>query len=167
MSLVSAIHKAVEKRGSTLVVRIKQDLQSAGKKASGDLISKTKGDTTTRGTLVSFVGTAPFYYDFIDKGVTGTGNFGKNAKNTTKYTSTAGYGFKSKYANIGAIDAWIRKKGLKLNKFAVAFNVAARGVKPTGIYTDNVNKFINELDLISDIRPEIIKDIKNGINDNN
>lgn len=138
MSLISATLEAVNKRGGTLIVRIKQDLKSSGKSADGTLINDTKGETRVVGSAVVFEGKAPEHYIFVDKG---------RKPN-------------SKPPPVKPIDAWIKKKGLDLNAFAVAKSIGKKGIKATNIYSDNVDKFIKELNLSDDLRPEIIKDIK-------
>jgi hypothetical protein len=138
MSIISAISQGVAKRGGTMIIKIQQELRAAGKSATGTLIKETKGETTVNGNVVLFEGKAPEHYEFVDKG------------------RKAG----AKPPPIKPIDAWIKKKGLDLNAYAVAISIGRKGIKPTNIYTDNVDRFIKELDLVSDIRPEIIKDIK-------
>lgn len=138
MSLVSVIAEEVSRRGGTLVIRIRQDLRAAGKSATGKLISQTRGETTINGNVVLFEGRAPEHYIFIDKG----------RKAGAKPPPTK------------PIAAWIKRKGLDLNAYAVAKSIGKKGIKPTNIYSDNIEKFIKELDLEKTLAPEIIKNIK-------
>tara|TARA_R100001244_G_C5149744_1_gene129457 strand:- start:135 stop:554 length:420 start_codon:yes stop_codon:yes gene_type:complete len=138
MSIVSAIAQEVSKRGGTMIIRIKQDLRAAGKDATGRLINETKGDTTVNGNVVLFEGKAPGHYEFVDKG--------RRAGATPP--------------PIKAINAWIKQKGLDLNAYAVAKSIGEKGIKATNIYSDNVEKFIKDMDLTEGVRSEIIKDIK-------
>tara|TARA_R100001244_G_C5160731_1_gene130970 strand:- start:396 stop:818 length:423 start_codon:yes stop_codon:yes gene_type:complete len=138
MGFISIIHDTVSRRGSTLIVRVRQDLRAAGKSATGDLISNTKGETKTIGNVVLFEGKAPEHYEFVDKG------------------RRAG----AKPPPIKPIEAWIKQKDLDLNAFAVAKSIGKKGIKATNIYTDNVNSFIKDLNLTDDLRTEIINEIK-------
>ena len=138
MAIANIIHDTLSKRGSTLIVRIRQDLRSAGKSATGELIEQTKGEAKTSGNVVLFEGKAPDYYEFVDKG------------------RRAG----AKPPPIAPIRAWIKQKGLDLNAFAVAISIGKKGIKPTNIYTKNVEDFINGLDLGKDLVPEITNNIK-------
>jgi len=138
MSIVSAVAEEVSKRGGTMIIRIKQDLRSAGKSATGDLINETKGETTINGNVVLFEGKAPDYYEFVDKG--------RRAGATPP--------------PVKPINAWIRQKGLDLNAYAVAKSIGKKGIKATNIYSENVEQFIKDIDLTEGVRREIIKDIK-------
>ncbi len=138
MSIISAVAEEVRKRGGTMIIRIKQDLRSAGKNASGALIDKTKGETTINGNVVLFEGEAPAHYEFVDKG--------RKAGATPP--------------PIKPINAWIKQKGLDLNAYAVAKSIGKKGIKATNIYSDSVEQFIKDIDLTEGVRREIIKDIK-------
>lgn len=138
MSIITVIEEVMGTRGSTFITRIKQDLRSAGKSATGELIKETKGEVTVNGNVVTFEGKAPDYYIFVDEG------------------RRPG----AKPPPVNKIDAWIRKRGLDLNAYAVAKSIGKKGIKGTNIYTDNIEKFIKEINLEEGLRTEIIKDIK-------
>ncbi len=139
MALVNAISEAVSRRGGTLITRIKQDLRAAGKSATGELINNTKGETRIVGNAtVLFEGKAPEHYVYVDQG--------RRAGATPP--------------PVKAIQSWINSKGLDLNAFAVAKSIGKKGIKPTKIYSNNVDRFLKELNLESDLRGAIINEIK-------
>lgn len=138
MSIVSTIADNVSRRGGTMIIRIKQELRAAGKSATGELISETKGETTTSGNVVKWEGKAPEHYEFVDKG--------RRAGATPP--------------PVKPIQQWINQKGLELNAYAVAKSIGKKGIKATNIYTNNVDQFIKELDLADGLKTEIINEIK-------
>ena len=138
MSLSSAIQEGLNKRGKVFILRIQQELKSAGKSATGSLILGTKGGTRVEGSRIVYEAFAPMHYIFVDQG------------------RQPG----SKMPPIKPIKEWISRKGLDLNAFAVAKSIAKKGIKPTRIYTNAIARFKNDLDLSATIKKEIINDIK-------
>ncbi len=138
MSLESAALEALNKRGNTFIVRIKQELKSAGKSATGSLISNTRGTTKVSGSRIIFEATAPEHYVFVDKG------------------RRPG----AKQPPVKPIQEWIKRKGLDLNAFAVARSIAKKGIKATNIYTSAINRFKEDIDLDSVLSKEVTKELK-------
>ncbi len=138
MSLESVALEALNKRGNTFIVRIKQELKSAGKSATGSLISNTRGTTKVSGSRIIFEATAPEHYVFVDKG------------------RRPG----AKQPPVKPIQEWIKRKGLDLNAFAVARSIAKKGIKATNIYTSAINRFKEDIDLDSVLSKEVTKELK-------
>lgn len=138
MSLESVALEALNKRGNTFIVRIKQELKSAGKSATGSLISNTRGTTKVSGSRIIFEATAPEHYVFVDKG------------------RRPG----AKQPPLKPIQEWIKRKGLDLNAFAVARSIAKKGIKATNIYTSAINRFKEDIDLDSVLSKEVTKELK-------
>lgn len=138
MSLESAALEALNKRGNTFIVRIKQELKSAGKSATGSLISNTRGTTKVSGSRIIFEATAPEHYVFVDKG------------------RRPG----AKQPPVKPIQEWIKRKGLDLNAFAVARSIAKKGIKATNIYTSAISRFKEDIDLDSVLSKEVTKELK-------
>jgi len=138
MSLSSVVLEALNKRGNTFIIRIKQELKAKGKEATGSLVTRTMGTASVQGTRVVYEAKAPEHYVFVDKG------------------RRPG----AKQPPAKPIKAWIRQKGLDLNAFAVARSIAKKGIKATNIYTNAIKEFKEEIDLDSVLRNEIIKEIK-------
>ena len=138
MSLESVALEALNKRGNTFIVRIKQELKSAGKSATGSLISNTRGTTKVGGSRIIFEATAPEHYVFVDKG------------------RRPG----AKQPPLKPIQEWIKRKGLDLNAFAVARSIAKKGIKATNIYTSAINRFKEDIDLDSVLSKEVTKELK-------
>ena len=114
-----------------------------------------KGNT---GTLIEFTSKED-YAAFIDSGVNGT-----------KIKWNAPFGFKGKFANIGAIEKYVKSPKVKLRKtfinksgqkvsqmvqkndkniksaaFAMARSIAANGIKPTKFFTEAINEAYDNL----------------------
>ena len=138
MGLLDNILSRVDQQGQKLIMGIKQELVSAGKTASGALVTKTRGESKIVGTRVLFEGSAPTHYIFVDKG------------------RRPG----AKQPPVKPIQEWIKQKGLDLNAFAVAKSIAKKGITPTNIYTDGIEKFKKELRLNDLIVKEVRKEIK-------
>lgn len=138
MSLEGVVLEALNRRGNTFIIRIKQNLKAAGKDATGSLITGTMGTATIQGTRIVYEAKAPEHYVFVDKG------------------RRAG----AKQPPTKPIEKWIKQKGLDLNAFAVARSIAKKGIKATNIYTNAIKEFVEEIDLDSVLRNEIIKEIK-------
>lgn len=138
MSLAGVVLEALNRRGNTFIIRIKQNLKAAGKDATGSLITGTMGTATIQGTRIVYEAKAPEHYVFVDKG----------RRAGAKQTPTK------------PIEKWIKQKGLDLNAFAVARSIAKKGIKATNIYTNAIKEFKEEIDLDSVLRNEIIKEIK-------
>jgi len=138
MSLAQVALEALNRRGNTFIIRIKQELKSSGKSATGSLIQNTKGVTKIVGTRVVFTATAPEHYIFVDKG------------------RRPG----AKPPPIKSIREWISRKGLDLNAYAVAKSIGKKGIKATNIYTGAIVDFKNDIDLDTVLSKEIIKELK-------
>jgi hypothetical protein len=140
------IFESLNKRGNALIVRIKQELISAGKDSQSGkdgLVGGTRQETKVSGSSVIFEGIAPEHYIFVD----------------------AGRRVGAKPPPVKPIQSWIDKKGLDLNAFAVAKSISKKGIKATKIYTNAVKDFEKGLadelgkDLVTDITKEINKSI--------
>jgi len=144
MAGTDVIFESLNKRGNALIVRIKQELVSAGKQASGSLVSDTRGETKISGSSVIFEGIAPEHYIFVD----------------------AGRRVGAKPPPVKPIETWIQQKGLDLNAFAVAKSISKKGIKATKIYTNAVDEFQKGLadELGSDLVTDITKEINKSIN---
>lgn len=134
--------------------KIKVDLKAQGKSASGELIDQTKCSVKAVGNKIVLEAVAPDYYKFVDKGVNGTAQ-GQGSP----------FSFKGKFANIGAIEAWVNLKGIQASPFAVARSIATKGIKKTDIYTDSVKEATGLVNielpktLTVDLTQEILKSI--------
>ena len=144
MAGTDSAFEALNKRGKALIVRIKQELISAGKQASGSLVSDTRGETKVSGSSVVFEGIAPEHYIFVDAG--------------RRVGATP--------PPVKPIQTWINQKGLDLNAFAVAKSISKKGINATNIYTNAVKEFTDGLaeDVGSDIVKELTKEINKSIN---
>jgi len=144
MAGTDVIFESLNKRGKALIIRIKQELVSSGKEASGSLVSNTRGETKVSGSSVIFEGVAPEHYIFVDAG------------------RRAG----AKAPPVKPIQTWIDQKGLDLNAFAVAKSISKKGIKATKIYTNAVDEFQKGLtdELGSDLVTDITKEINKSIN---
>ncbi len=138
MSLESVALEALNKRGKTFIIRIKQELRSAGKSATGSLITNTEGNTSISAGRVIFEASAPEHYVFVDKG------------------RRPG----AKMPPVKPIQEWIKRKGLDLNAFAVAKSISKKGIKATNIYTSAISRFKEGLDLDNVLSKEITKELK-------
>lgn len=138
MGLSQAIVEALNKRGNTFIVKIKQDLSAAGKSATGSLIKGTRGTTRVVGSTIIFEASAPEHYIFVDKG---------RKPN-------------SKMPPIRPIMKWIKRRGLDLNPFAVAKSIAKKGIKPTRIYTKAIERFKRDKFFGKEVKEEIINELK-------
>ncbi len=138
MSLEQVALEALNRRGNTFIVRIKQELRAAGKSATGSLIRDTRGSASISGTRVTFEAVAPEHYTFVDKG------------------RRPG----AKPPPIAPIRRWIKARGLDLNAFAVAKSISKKGIKPTLIYTREINRTKKEINLEKDLSKEIVKELK-------
>jgi len=138
MAFIDKVYEALERRGNTLITRIKAELRAAGKSATGSLMMGTEGVTKIQGTRVVFEGRAPEHYVFVDKG------------------RRPG----AKPPPVRPIQKWIRDKGLDLNGFAVAKSIGKKGIKPTNIYTNEIEDFKRQDYFGQILTNEIIKEIK-------
>ena len=91
MGIQQAALQALNKRGKSFILRIKQDLKAAGKDASGSLIKNTTGETKIVGSSVVFEARAPEHWKFVDEGRK-----------------------KGIMPPVKPLETWIKKKGLKL-----------------------------------------------------
>jgi len=115
MGIQQAALESLNKRGQKFIIRIKQDLKAAGKSASGSLITKTQGSTKIVGSSVVFEAKAPAHWDFVDKGRK-----------------------KGSMPPVKPLKTWIKRKGLKLNAFAVAMSIKMNGIAATHIYSNAI-----------------------------
>ena len=139
MSLQTAIQDSIRSSGKVFITDIRQELRSAGKSATGSLIKQTKGVVSIKGDKIVFEGVAPDHWVFVDKGRRS-----------------------GSMPPIKPISKWIKQRGLDLNPWAVAMSIKRKGIKPTNIYTDNIEKFKNNIN----IEDAVIKDISETINFN-
>lgn len=138
MSLEQVALEALNRRGTTFIIRIKQELKASGKSATGSLIQNTTGSARIEGTRVVFEALAPEHYVFVDKG------------------RRPG----AKAPPIKAIKRWISQKGLDLNAYAVAKSISKKGIKATNIYTGAIRDFKRELSFETELSREIINELK-------
>ena len=136
MPIQQAALEALNKRGRDFIVRIKQDLKVAGKSASGSLISKTTGSTKIVGSSVVFEAKAPEHWKFVDEGRR-----------------------KGIMPPVKPLEKWVKKKGLKLNAFAVAMSIKQNGIQATHIYSNAIEDLKKNIGL-DNIGEAIAKEIR-------
>jgi len=150
---MSSVDKVLDTFGRKVVQTARGILNAKGKNASGDLGSSLGYfiKVYPSGAVdMSFV--AEGYAKFVDKGVRGS-------KSSAKAPNSP-YAFKpsSKIANIGAIDKWVVRKGLKGARdekgrfiprknmvFLIATNIKLYGMKPSNFFTDAFNVAYKDL----------------------
>ena len=136
--MIYKIQDRIVNRGDAMIAAIRSDLVSQGKRASGTLVSGTRGESRIVGSNVQYVGKAPTYYEFVDQG---------------RRPGTP--------PPISPIKKWVSQKGLPHNPYAVAKSIGKKGIKPTKIYTNAVERFKKDLNLqevvVKDITEEIRK----------
>lgn len=139
--------KVLNAFGKKVVQSARGILNAKGKNASGDLGSSLGYvvHVYPSGAIeMDFVGAG--YADLVDKGVRGSKSSAKAPRSPYSYTTS------SKIANIGKIDKWVVRKGLKgardeKGKFikrkslviAIATNIKLYGQKPSNFFTDAFN----------------------------
>ena len=150
---VKNTHKVFNLFGKKVVDTAKGILKAKGKNASGKLADSLSYDLHVypSGALeLSFKGAG--YAKFVDKGVKGSKSSAKAPSSPYKFTGN------KKTVNIGAIDKWVVRKGLKAarnekGKFikrkslvgAIARSIYLYGIEPTNFFTGAVDKNIKTL----------------------
>lgn len=139
--------KVLNAFGKKVVQSARGILNATGKNASGDLGSSLGYvvHVYPSGAIeMDFV--AMGYADIVDKGVRGSKSSAKAPKSPYRYTAS------SKIANIGKIDKWVVRKGLKSARdskgrfikrrslvIAIATNIKLYGQKPSNFFSDAFN----------------------------
>ncbi len=150
---MSNVEKVLDTFGKKVVQTARGILNAKGKNASGDLSSSLGYflKVYDSGAVdMSFV--AEGYAQFVDKGVKGSKSSAKAPKSPYAFKTS------SKIANIGAIDKWVVRKGLKGARdekgkfiprkslvFGIATNIKLYGIKPSNFFTDAFNVAYKEL----------------------
>lgn len=133
--------------GQKVVKTAQGILNAKGKNASGNLGSSLGYYLNVKQNVLElrFLG-AP-YASLVDKGVRGSISSAKAPKSPYQYTGS------KKAANIGAIDKWVVRKGLKAARNekgqfvsrkslvgAIARSIYLYGIKPSNFFTDALNE---------------------------
>ena len=127
-------------------------LAAQGKNTTGNLSSSLGYYLNVdKGTLELRFLSAP-YADIVDKGVRGSKSSAKAPQSPYSYTSA------SKIANIGAIDKWVVRKGLKAARdekgrfisrkslvTAIATSIKLYGKEPSYFFSDALNEGLRTL----------------------
>ena len=142
MALKDKITVIIRKRSLNLINSIISDLNKDNKNASGKLAKSLQ--SVPKGTGFDLLGEG--YWKFVDQGVQGTGNL----SDFPSQNSTSDFKFnKSKRAiPISSIKEWASSKGV--NPFAVARTIHSKGIKASDIFTNNINNFEKDLDVLTD-----------------
>jgi len=147
------VEKVLDTFGKKVVQTARGILNAKGKNASGSLGSSLGYflKVYDSGAVdMSFV--AEGYAQFVDKGVKGSKSSAKAPKSPYSFKPT------SKIANIGAIDKWVVRKGIKGARdekgkfiprksmvFLIAKNIKLYGMKPSNFFTDAFNVAYKDL----------------------
>tara|TARA_R100000482_G_scaffold121029_1_gene66817 strand:+ start:588 stop:1112 length:525 start_codon:yes stop_codon:yes gene_type:complete len=150
---MSNVEKVLDTFGKKVVQTARGILNAKGKNASGDLGSSLGYylNVYESGAVdMSFV--AEGYAQFVDKGVKGSKSNAKAPKSPYAFKTS------SKIANIGAIDKWVVRKGIKGVRddkgkfiprksivFLIAKNIKLYGIEPSNFFTDAFNVAYREL----------------------
>lgn len=125
------------------------DLNKSDKNASMQLAKSLKSQVSESNTLVSVRFKAKSYWKFVDKG----------RKSGTR-------------PPIGPLQRWARVKlgaseeDSKRMAFAIAKNIEKNGIKPTNIFTNNINKFKKKIStlLIRNGKEDVTLEIRKILN---
>lgn len=145
--------KYLNRRNSKYVGDITQALINANKKASGKLAQDTKGFIRVDIGTIAYQMTAPKHWVYIDKGVKG--------RKSSNLSPGSPFKYKKKFANLSAIDKWLKIKGIDANKYAVARSIANKGIAATHIYSRGYKNIIDDLrigfntPMLQDIQKEL------------
>jgi len=146
------VKKVFDLFGQKVVKTAQGILNAKGKNASGDLGSSLGYHLKVKDGMLDlrFLG-AP-YASIVDKGVRGSISSKNAPKSPYKYTGS------KKAANIGAIDKWVVRKGLKSARdsqgrfikrktlvFFIAKKIYLYGIKPSNFFTDALNEGLRTL----------------------
>ena len=146
------VKKVFDLFGQKVVETARGILNAKGKNASGELGSSLGYSLKVKeGVLdLRFLG-AP-YARIVDEGIRGAKSSKKAPKSPFKYTGT------KKTVNIGAIDKWTVRKGLRATRNekgqfvsrkslvgAIARSIYLFGMKPTDFFTDALNQGLKGL----------------------
>ena len=139
------VKKVFELFATKVVETARGILNAKGKNASGELSSSLGYRLNVDvGTLeLRFLG-AP-YASIVDEGVRGVKSSAKAPKSPFKYTKPV--------ANIGAIDKWVVRKGIRAARdskgrfvsrkslvYLMSRKIALFGIEPTNFFTDAINQ---------------------------
>jgi len=142
MALKDKITVIIRKRSLNLINSIISDLNKDNKNASGKLAKSLQ--SVPKGTGFDLLGEG--YWKFVDQGVRGNSYLdGHSNKN-----STSPFSFKAstRAIPISSIKEWASSKGI--NPFAVARTIVSKGIKASDIFTNNINNFEKDLDVLTD-----------------
>ena len=133
--------RALQDFVNEVVKNSKADLQSKGKKASGDLIRSIKGDVKAYPNSIETTIYAEDYWEYVDKGVSGVK---KKYQTPFKYTN--------KKPPVNVLQTWVKRKtGKFLGRdrkkiaFAIQNKIFNYGIEPTLFLTSNFEKAFESL----------------------
>ncbi len=133
-------------RGFSTVAEIRQELSKQGKRASGDLIEKTRFTVEERPALISFKIFAPAHWEFVDQG---------------RRPGT--------FPPVNRILRWIRQKSITTDisrnslAFLIGRKIKEKGIPATNIYTNAIDNLKNSLDIPSLAQQDIEKRVLNAL----
>lgn len=147
---IKNVEKVFDAFGKKTVQTARGILNAKGKNSSGNLADSLGYHLKvySSGALeMQFL--AAGYAKFVDEGVSGT---------KKKYKTPYSFKPSSKIANIGAIDKWVVRKGLKAARdskgrfikrkslvFLIARSIKLYGIEPTHFFSDALNEGLNAL----------------------
>ena len=140
MALKDKITVIIRKRSLNLINSIISDLNKDGKNASGKLAKSLQ--SVPKGIGFDLLGEG--YWKFVDQGVRGNSYLdGHSNKN-----STSPFSFKAstRAIPISSIKEWASSKGI--NPFAVARTIHSKGTEASNIFTNNINDFEKNLEVL-------------------
>ena len=127
-------YKAIETYCKRIVKRAKANLRRKNKLASGVLYDSITYRINKRSSAFQFEYAA--HGEFVEKGR-------RPYPNRVYRRGSGGSGRKSKF--VEAIDEWIKRKGLNLNKFAVVNSINKKGIKKYPFISNEIDKSQEEL----------------------
>lgn len=155
--------EVIEKWNKNTQVKILDNYKRIGLRASGRFERELSGETNQDGSSYNTKITGVNYAEWLVNGR-------QPNKNQESIRAFAAYAART------YIGQWIKDKGLNLNPYAVAYNIAKFGIKVPNQYNDgslldignNIDILKNDLKsfLVSDIKSQILKNGNNN-NDNN
>ena len=125
---------AIETYCKRIVKRAKSNLRRKNKLASGSLYDSVTYRINKRNSSFQFEYAQ--HGEFVEKG--------RRPYPSRVYRRGRG-GSGKKSAFVEAIDEWIKRKGLNLNKFAVVNSINKKGIKPYPFISNEIDKSQEEL----------------------